>query len=92
MLSNCTHTCEGIFSQTSHDLMQAALNSTPSVSSCGLYGPQDSKLWALSQIESLHLWEWAAAADEEVPGEQRAPPQCLILQCQAAPDELRTKG
>ena len=48
---------------------QAALNSTPSVASCGLYGPQDSKLWALSQIESLHLWEWAAAVDEEVPGE-----------------------
>ncbi len=49
--------------------VQAALNSTPSVASCGLYGPQDSKLWALSQIESLHLWEWAAAVDEEVPGE-----------------------
>ena len=37
---------------------QAGLNSTPSVSSCGVYGP---KLWALSQVESMHLWEWAAA-------------------------------
>ena len=55
--------------------MQAALNSTPSVASCGVYGSQDSKLWALSQIESLHLWEWAAAVDEEVPGEH--PPSYL---------------
>ena len=45
---------------------QAGLNSTPSVASCGVYGP---KLWALSQVESMHLWEWAAATDEEVPGE-----------------------
>ncbi|CAL5219071.1 g834 [Coccomyxa viridis] len=50
------------------EAFRAALNSTPSVASCGLYGLQDSKLWALSQIESLHLWEWAAAIDEEVPG------------------------
>ena len=57
--------------------MQAALNSTPSVASCGLYGPRDSKLWALSQIESLHLWDWAAAADEEVPGERASPPARL---------------
>ena len=54
---------------------QAALNSTPSVAACGVYGSQDSKLWALSQIESLHLWEWAAAVDEEVPGEH--PPSYL---------------
>ena len=48
---------------------QAALNSTPSVAQCGTYGPGQAKLWALSQIETLHLWDWCAAADEEVPGE-----------------------
>ena len=64
-------------------LAQAALNSTPSVAQCGTYGPGQAKLWALSQIETLHLWDWRAAADEEVPGEQyrlgQAPWGSLVL-------------
>ena len=58
-------------------LAQAALNSTPSVAQCGTYGPGQAKLWALSQIETLHLWDWCAAADEEVPGERYRPSQAL---------------
>ena len=48
--------------------MQAALNIDNSVSCIGLYGSHSEKLWCLSHTETLHLWEWAAACDEESAG------------------------
>lgn len=48
--------------------LQAALNLDNSVSSMGFYGPQRDKLWCLCHTETLHLWEWAAACDEESTG------------------------
>jgi hypothetical protein len=40
------------------------------VAGLGFYGAQGEKLWARSGIESLHLWEWAAACNDEETGEQ----------------------
>lgn len=34
----------------------------------GFYGRQGEKLWARSGVESLHLWEWAAACNDEAAG------------------------
>ena len=48
--------------------LQAALNVDTSVSRIGLYGDQSEKLWCLSHTETLHLWEWLAACDEESTG------------------------
>lgn len=48
--------------------VQAALNIDNSVSRVGLYGLQNEKLWCLSHTETLHLWEWVAACDEESAG------------------------
>ncbi|KAL0043718.1 hypothetical protein WJX82_010118 [Trebouxia sp. C0006] len=48
----------------------AALNIDNSVSRIGLYGLQSEKLWCLSHTETLHLWEWVAACDEESSGGQ----------------------
>ena len=49
-------------------LLQAALNIETSVSRMGFYGQQAEKLWCQSSTEGLHLWEWAAACDEEATG------------------------
>ena len=56
------------FSPMSSSDMQAALNIDNSVSRIGLYGSQNEKLWCLSHTETLHLWEWVAACDEESAG------------------------
>ena len=56
------------FSPISSSDMQAALNIDNSVSRVGLYGSHDEKLWCLSYTETLHLWEWVAACDEESAG------------------------
>ena len=50
---------------------KAALNIDTSVQRFGFYGPQGEKLWARSGIESLHLWEWAAACNDEAAGAGR---------------------
>ena len=50
--------------------MQAALNIDNSVSRIGLYGTHSEKLWCLSHTETLHLWEWVAACDEESAGQK----------------------
>ena len=47
---------------------KAALNIDTSVAQLGFYGRQGEKLWARSGVESLHLWEWAAACSEEAAG------------------------
>ena len=58
-------------------LVQAALNLV-SVAKMGFYGSQQEKLWCTSNVESLHLWEWAAACEENAPGQSSC---CL---CHAA--------
>ena len=54
-------------------LMQAALNIDISVSRIGFYGSRSEKLWCLSHTETLHLWEWEAACDEEAAGRSNQP-------------------
>lgn len=51
-----------------HTEVQAAFNIENSVSRLGLYGLHSEKLWCLSHTETLHLWEWVAACDEESAG------------------------
>ena len=48
---------------------QAALNLDASVARMGVYGESGEKLWCLSHTEGLHLWEWAAACNEEAAGQ-----------------------
>ena len=61
-------------------LLQAALNLDNSVSSMGFYGQQNEKLWCLSHTETVHLWEWAAACDEDSTGIAASPgPQAFAL-------------
>ena len=59
--------------------MQAALNIDNSVSRIGLYGTQLEKLWCLSHTETLHLWEWVAACDEESSGQHSFPLSLLTI-------------
>ena len=47
---------------------QAALNLDASVGRLGFYGEEREKLWCLSKMESLHLWQWQAACEEEAEG------------------------
>lgn len=47
---------------------QAALNIDNAVSQIGFYGKAYEKLWCTSGTETLHLWEWGAACDEEMEG------------------------
>lgn len=47
---------------------KAALNIDTSVAKLGFYGQQGERLWARSGVESLHLWEWAAACNDEAAG------------------------
>ena len=61
--------------------LQAALNIDNSVSRIGLYGLQSEKLWCLSHTETLHLWEWVAACDEESSGQRVLLPLLLHRTC-----------
>ncbi len=61
--------------------LQAALNIDNSVSRIGLYGLQSEKLWCLSHTETLHLWEWVAACDEESSGQHIVVPLSLQHSC-----------
>lgn len=47
---------------------RAALNIDTAVANMGFYGPGGDKLWCCSGTETLHLWEWAAACDDESDG------------------------
>lgn len=47
---------------------QAALNAGTSVEEVGLYGPCGERLWCRTGTETLQLWEWALAAQEDAPG------------------------
>ncbi|KAG7672988.1 hypothetical protein Ndes2526B_g08485 [Nannochloris sp. 'desiccata'] len=49
---------------------RAALNIDTAVAKIGFYGGggKGDKLWCCSGTETLHLWEWAAACDEELQG------------------------
>ena len=47
---------------------RAALNIDTAVTNMGFYGPNGDKLWCCSGTETLHLWEWAAACDDESDG------------------------
>jgi len=48
---------------------RAALNIDTAVAKLGFYGAgKGDKLWCCSGTETLHLWEWAAACDDELQG------------------------
>jgi WD40 repeat protein len=48
---------------------RAALNIDTAVAKIGFYGNSNGdKLWCCSGTETLHLWEWAAACDDESQG------------------------
>jgi WD40 repeat protein len=49
---------------------RAALNIDTAVAKIGFYGGggKGDKLWCCSGTETLHLWEWAAACDDESQG------------------------
>ena len=49
-------------------MLQAALNIDNSVSRIGFYGPAAEKLWVQTHTETLTLWEWAAACQEDASG------------------------
>lgn len=70
-------------SHEKHNFMQAALNIDNSVSQIGFYGPHSEKLWCLSHTETLHLWEWLAACDEESTGFEIWSWACLFVHCHA---------
>lgn len=53
-------------------MLQAALNLDASVGQLGFYGEQQEKLWCISKMESLHLWQWQAACEEEAEGDDSA--------------------
>ena len=44
------------------------MNIDTSVAKLGFYGQQGEKLWARSGVETLHLWEWQAACNDEAAG------------------------
>ncbi|EIE22062.1 WD40 repeat-like protein [Coccomyxa subellipsoidea C-169] len=50
------------------DSFKAALNLDASVSRLGFYGEQQEHLWCLSHTDTLHLWDWQTACDEEAEG------------------------
>jgi WD40 repeat protein len=54
------------------DSFVAALNPGCSIEQCGFYGPQSEKLWIRTGNETLVLWDWHAATQEEVPGGNEA--------------------
>jgi WD repeat-containing protein 89 len=47
---------------------KAALNIDTAVAKIGFYGGNGENLWCCSGTETLHLWEWAAACDDESEG------------------------
>ena len=50
------------------DSWRAALNLDGAVARMGFYGASHAKLWMVSQLAGLHLWEWQAACSEDGPG------------------------
>jgi WD40 repeat protein len=62
---------------------RAGLNIDTAPVRLGFYGPGGAKLWCCTSTETLHLWEWAAACDDDSPGgngvlgEALAARQCL---------------
>lgn len=54
------------------DSFVAALNPGCSIEQCGFYGPQSEKLWIRTGNETLLLWDWHAATQEEVQGGNEA--------------------
>ncbi len=50
------------------DSWRAALNLDGAVAKMGFYGASHAKLWMVSQLAGLHLWEWQAACSEDGPG------------------------
>ncbi|PNH12718.1 WD repeat domain-containing protein [Tetrabaena socialis] len=50
------------------DVFQAAININNSVEEFGLYGADGGRLWVRTGTESMHLWEWLRATNEEVAG------------------------
>ena len=49
-------------------IVQAALNLDASVNRLGFCGGQQEQLWCLSHTDTLHLWDWQAACNEESEG------------------------
>jgi WD40 repeat protein len=54
------------------DSFVAALNPGCSIEQCDFYGPQSEKLWIRTGNETLVLWDWHAATQEELPGGNEA--------------------
>ena len=50
------------------DSWRAAINLDGAVATMGFYGASHAKLWMVSQLAGLHLWEWQAACSEDGPG------------------------
>lgn len=50
------------------DSWRAALNLDGAVARMGFYGMDEEKLWMVSQLAGLHLWEWKAACTEDASG------------------------
>jgi WD40 repeat protein len=50
------------------DSWRAALNLDGAVARMGFYGASGAKLWMVSQLAGLHLWEWRAACSEDAAG------------------------
>lgn len=50
------------------DSWRAALNLDGAVARMGFYGAAAEKLWMVSQLAGLHLWEWRAACTEDAAG------------------------
>eukprot|EP00891_Asterochloris_glomerata_P000591 jgi/Astpho2/591/Aster-x0944 len=79
-----------VFDDThSESVTQAALNLV-SVARMGFYGSQQEKLWCTSNVESLHLWEWAAACEEDAPGGEG--PLCSLEDARADLTKVLTKS
>lgn len=51
------------------DSWRAALNLDGAVAKMGFYGAAGEKLWMVSQLAGLHLWEWKAACTEDAAGD-----------------------
>ncbi len=54
------------------DNFTAALNVGTSIEEMGLYGPENERLWIRTGTESLHLWDWRIATQNELEGGHRA--------------------
>ncbi|GIL42775.1 hypothetical protein Vafri_159 [Volvox africanus] len=50
------------------DVFQAAINISNSVEEFGMYGHDGGRLWVRTGTETVHLWEWLRATNEDVAG------------------------